>query len=99
MASLAECNASEGAPSDAQNPAENSALSEKSTESSMEHRLKEAAGWKDNGNQLYLSKDYLGALEMYDTALKGTSFFFSESNSSTLEIYPMSGLIILLREC
>ena len=72
MASLAERDATEGAPSEAQNPAESSAMSDTSASASVEDRLKDAAEWKDKGNQLYLSKDYLGALEMYDTALKGT---------------------------
>lgn len=41
-------------------------------EGDTERRLREAAEWKDKGNQLYISKDFLGALEMYDTALEGS---------------------------
>jgi hypothetical protein len=52
-------------------PAE-AVVAETPTEDPTACRLREAAEWKDKGNQLYLIKDFLGALEMYDTALEGT---------------------------
>ena len=49
-------------------------------------KLKAAAEWKEKGNKLYASKDFLGALEMYDAALEGTAVKNSEQKPALCRI-------------